>query len=203
MPDLDCIPRPPAPGWQAAARLLAGNAADDEIAKEILHSLSHALRSGQGLPYLSELVGVVNGFAEGQLAYSQAMTEVRGIVPGAQGHYLAKVAERAVGYVLVDVAGGEIRSCDHQIFAERFLWCLADHSLIDRRRPELVGTKYANYTEAFSAEERYRAVLAPKVRQLATRLVQDPRATHLHAPAMTAGRRQETPDRLDKNLVPT
>lgn len=201
MPDLDIIPRTAAPGWKAASRLLEGKGTDEEIAKEILQALGRELRDGGGLPNLDEFVNVVNDFKQGSLTHAGAMAQVRRIVRSAEGHHLAKVAERAVSYVLVEIDAGELLSSDlHTAFAEWFLWCLADYSLIGRRRPELVGTKYADYDEAFAAEERYKAVLGPKLAKLAARLVQNPAAAHLRAPAMNVGNRRATSDLLDADL---
>lgn len=189
MPDLDIIPRTAAPGWKTASKLLEGNGTDDEIVRAILRSLSCSLRREGGLPCLDGFINVVGDFERGELTYAAAMMRVRTIVRLAEGHHLAKVAERSVSYVLVDVAAGEaLPSNLHQAVAERFLWCLADHCLIDRRRPELVGTKYADYDEAFATEERYKAILGPSVSRMAANLLRNPTAVHLRAPPIADAR---------------
>src|SRR5579883_1167939 len=186
MPDLDILPRSAAPGWHPADQLIKGCGSNEEIAKALLQALSKSVRDGGGLPALDRFVGVVAEFAAGELTHSQAMAEARRIVRENDGQRNARVAERAVAHVLVDITDGEQRGGDiRQSLAERFLWCLADHSLIGRRRPELVGDRYTDLDVALAAEERYKAVLRPKLTELASKLAREPDARGLRAPVMT------------------
>ena len=180
MPDLDILPRTTAPGWRAADRIIEGGGSDDEVAKELLAALSQSLRDGGGLLALDSLAAVVSAFATGQLTHAQAMSEVRRIVRDSDGHRNAKVAERTVGHILVELANNELPRGDLRItLAERFLWCLVDHSLFGRRRPEWVGSRYADLDEAINVEERYRSILGPQLVKLAEKLARNPSASNL------------------------
>jgi hypothetical protein len=202
MPDLDILPRTAPPGWRAADQLIKGCGTDEEIAKAVLQALSQSLRDGGGLPTFGRFANVAVEFAAGRCSHGQAMSEVRRIVQDNAGQRNAKVAERAVAHVLVDIANCELPGGDvHQVLAERFLWCLADHSLIGRRRPELVGGRYVDLDGACAAEEQYKAALRPKLAELASKLVRDPGAGKLRAPAMMTGPRRSTSDLLGMALM--
>ena len=204
MPDLDIIPRTAAPNWHKAGRLIEGSASDEEIAKELLRALSETLRDGGGLPNLDDFVHIAWSYAAGNLSHIQAMSQVRGIVRDADGHRNAKVAERAMSYLLVELGGGEAAAGDlRQAFAERFLWCIVDHSLIGRLRPELTGVAYADFDGALLVEEQYKDALSPKLCELAAKLVRDPCAERLRAPAMALGQRRSTGEMLDLDLLGT
>lgn len=187
MPDMDIVERGLTRPWRSAYRLIKGQHPSIVVAKSILQALADQLRSDGGVPALIPISeAVVNATrSENASDFPEAILEIeRRFSHSGTVKTTAEAARK-----LVEKIDAEKALPGLVPLAEEHCWSLIDRQLFGRMTrfvgtsPELPTFETLNHLTA-----QCRIDLGSEVHQLARRLVIDPLASQLRAPAMSLRR---------------
>jgi hypothetical protein len=202
MPDLDVLDQGIPPGWHTPYRLLAGQAEPQEVAHATLGSLSWSLRKCGGLPQAAGIQDIVDRVATGHASAPEAMRDLRTIEGSNRSSRHVRIATKAAAGIIARLSQGHpLADNPARILAREFCWALIDHCLFGRARPRLVGTRFAELSEAHSFERSCKEILSPLVDRLADDLSRNPTAVGLRAPRMPRLRQRSTAELMNEPIL--
>lgn len=200
MPDRDLFFRTAARGWHRPLRQLCGAAEPAEVARFALSALAKDLRKAGGIPQLIHYVDLLRLVRDGRLSRSAAFERINRIALTGSP-VVTRISCRAVAAMMASPS--ELPRSDSDLPAAvtaGVLGSLVEHQLFGRAEPELAGERFRSEKEFDDFAASCRQAIDSGIASMAQRVVRDPSAASLRAPAMKQSQPLTTAELLDERL---
>lgn len=202
MPDRDIIESSLGPSWRLPYRLLKAGSPPEELVTALVQSLCATLRRGGGVPGFTQVMQVLTAVEGGRLRFMEAFDRLSEVERVAGGHRITRVACEAALGLITELQSGPPSDSDLSTrFAQECCRRWLGHFFFGAVRLQLVGSQFADVTEANRWEHECRTIADPALKSVASRISRDPTGRRLRAPARSGHLKRSTADLLAEPIA--